>query len=76
MSSIFHKSPKTMYVNILILMPRRHCTIVENNSIKNKHLNDLKTNFKIYSYPEKIVEIGKQKPLKNPANNTLTIQSH
>ena len=39
--------------NIPLVVARRICTIVaENNSIKNKHLNELKRNFKTYSYAE------------------------
>ena len=45
-------------------MARRICTIVENNSLKNKHLRELKKNFRTYGYPEKVVEIGIQKALK------------
>ena len=45
---------------------RRICTIVENNSRKNKHLRELKENFRTYGYPEKIVAIGIQKALKIP----------
>ena len=32
------KGPKTMSKNILFVVARRICTIVENNSIKNKYL--------------------------------------
>ena len=49
-------------------MARRICTIVENNNIKLKHLNELKQNFKNYGYPEKIVDNGIQKALKIPQN--------
>ena len=45
-------------------MVRRICTIVENNSLKNKHLRELKKNFRTYVCPEKVVEIGIQKALK------------
>ena len=65
-------------------MARRICTIVENNSLKNKHLRELKENFRTYDYPEKVVEIGIQKALKIPQtelrqpktfgnNNNLTL---
>ena len=47
-------------------MARRICTIIENNSIKRKHLRDLKENFKTNGYPEKAVEIRIQKLLKIP----------
>ena len=47
-------------------MARRICTIVENNSPRNKHLRELKENFRTYGYPEKVVEIGIQKALKTP----------
>lgn len=36
-------------------MARRNCTIVENNW--NKHVNNLKSNFKTYDYAEKIYEL-------------------
>ena len=39
------------------VMARRICTIVENNSLKNKDLSELKEIFRTYSYPEKVVEI-------------------
>ena len=47
-------------------MARRICTIVENNSLKKKHLRELKENFRNHGYSEKVVEIGIQKALKNP----------
>ena len=47
-------------------MVRRIFTIVENNSLKNKHLRKLKKNFRTYGYPGKVVEIRIQKALKNP----------
>ena len=47
-------------------MARHICTIVENNSLKAKHLIELKEKFRIYGYPEKVVEIGIQKPLRIP----------
>ena len=67
-------------------MARRICTIVENNILKNKHLRELKENFRTYGYPEKVVEIGIQKALKIPQtelyqpkttenNNNLTFLS-
>ena len=31
-------------------MARRICTIVENNSLKSKHLRELKENFRTYGY--------------------------
>ena len=42
------------------------CTVIEYNSLKNKHLRELKKNFRTYGYPEKVVEIGIQKGLKIP----------
>lgn len=45
-------------------MARQICTIVENNSMEDKHLNELKSNFKTYGYAAKIVEIKIQKALK------------
>ena len=47
-------------------MARRICTIVENNSLKNKHLRELKENFRTCGYPENVVETGIQKALKIP----------
>ena len=38
-----------------------------------QHLNELKRNFKTYGYPEKILEIGIQKPLNIP--QTILLQS-
>ena len=52
--------------NIPFVMARQIHVIVENNSIKNKHLNELKGNFKTYGFPEKINEIGLRKALKIP----------
>ena len=45
-------------------MARQICTIVERNSMEDKHLNELKSNFKTYGYAAKIVEIKIQKALK------------
>ena len=45
-------------------MVRCMCTIVENNSLKNKHLRELKKNFRTYDYPEKVIKFGIQKSLK------------
>ena len=78
--------PKHCLINIPFVLARRICTIVENNSLKNKHLWELKKNFRIYGYPEKVVEIGLQKALKIPQtelrhpktcknNNNLTFVS-
>ena len=47
-------------------MARRICTIVENNSLKNKHLWELKENFRTYGYPKKVAEILEYKKLKIP----------
>ena len=52
-----------MFKNIQFLMARRICT---NNSLKNKHLRELKENFRTYFYPKNVVEIGIQKALKIP----------
>ena len=52
--------------NVPFVMARRICKIIENNSLKNKHLRELKKNFRTYGYPEKVVEIGIQKALKIP----------
>ena len=57
--------PKQCLKNIPFVMARKIYTIVDNNSFeKNKQLNELKRNFKIYGYLEKIVEIGMQKALE------------
>lgn len=45
-------------------MSRQICTMVENNSIKSKHLRELKENFNTYDYCGKNVEIGIQKAEK------------
>ena len=47
-------------------MARRIFTIVENSSVKNIHLSELKQDFRTYGYPEKFVGIGIQKALKIP----------
>ena len=52
-----------IFKNIQFLMARRICT---NNSLKNKHLRELKENFRTYVYPKNVVEIGIQKALKIP----------
>ena len=52
--------PKQCLKNIPFVMARRICSIVENNSIKNKHLNDLKRNFEICDYLEKIAFFDKK----------------
>ena len=60
--------------------------MVENNSLKNKHLRELKENFRTYSYPKKVVETGipgalkiHQTELRQPKaienNNNLTFIS-
>ena len=58
---------------------------IENNSLKNKNLRELKENFRTYGYPKKVFEIGIQKALKIPQtklhqpktieNNKLTFMS-
>ena len=60
--------PKHCLKNIQFVMTRRICTIVENYSLKNKHLRELKENFITYGYPEKVIEIGIQKALEIPQN--------
>ena len=65
MPSILHKSSKHCLKNIPFVMAKRFCAKEENNSFKkNKHLRELKENFRICGYPEKVVEIGIQKALK------------
>ena len=58
--------PKHCLKNIPFVMARSICTIVENNSLKKKHLRELKENFRTNGYPEKVVKIGTQKALKIP----------
>ena len=58
--------PKHWLKNIPFVLATRICTIVENNSLKNKYLRELKKNYRTYGYPEKVVEIGIQKALKIP----------
>ena len=58
--------PKHCLKNILFVAARLIYTVVENNSLKNKHLRELKKNFRTYGYPGKVVEIGTQKALKSP----------
>ena len=65
--------PKQCLKNIPFVMAGRICTIDENNSIKNKHLNELKKNFETCDYLEKIVEIGIYQALKIP--QTILLQS-
>ena len=36
--------------NVPFVMVRSMCTIVENNSVKNKYLKELKENFRTYGY--------------------------
>ena len=67
-------------------MARTICTRVKNNSLKEKHLRELKENVRTYGFPKKIVEIGIQKASKIPQmelrqprtignNNNLTVTS-
>ena len=53
--------PKHCLKNIPFVMARRICAILE-----NRNLRQLKKKFKVYIYPEKVVEIGKRKPIKIP----------
>ena len=46
--------PKHCLKNIPFVMARRICTIVENNSLKKKHLTELKDNLRTYGYPKKV----------------------
>ena len=55
---------KNLSIYITFVMARRICKIPVNNSVKNKHLKQLKENFGTYGHPEKIVEIGILKALK------------
>ena len=78
--------PKHCLKNVSFVMTRHICTIAKNNFLKNKYLRELKENFRIYGYPEKVVEIGIQKALKisqtelrqpktTENNNNLTFRS-
>ena len=58
--------PKHCLKDISFVMARLICTIVESNSLKNKHLREIKDNFGTYGYPENVVEIGIEKALKIP----------
>ena len=51
-------------------MARRICTIVEINSIKNRHLNELRENFRTYGYSEKKNDFVKS-GVNTPAEKTL-----
>ena len=53
--------PSHCKTNIPFTMARRICTIVENENIKKKHLNELRKNLTKYHYPEKIIENGIKK---------------
>ena len=44
--------PKHCLKNIPFVMARRICTIVEDNSLKNIHLREVKENFRTYGYPK------------------------
>ena len=61
-------------------MARRICTIAEVNSFKNKYLRELNENFRIYGYPEKVVETGIQKELlkipQTELRQTKTIENN
>ena len=59
-------------------MSRRIRTIVETNSLKSKHLRELKKNFRTYGYSEKVIENRIQKALKIPQtklHQTTTIEN-
>ena len=60
----FTSYQKQCLKNIPFVKARRICTIVANNSLKNKHLRELKENFATYGYFEKVDETRMQKPLK------------
>ena len=55
---------KNFSIYITFVMARRICKIAVNNSVKNKHLKQLKKNFRTYGHPEKIFEIVILKALK------------
>ena len=66
--------PKYCLKNIPFVMARRICTKVENNSVKNKHLRELKENFRTYGYPEKVVETRIQKAFKISQTNYANLK--
>ena len=66
--------PKHCFKNIPFVMTRPICTIVENDSLKSKHLRELKENFRTYGYAEKVDEIGIQKALKIPQLNYTNLK--
>ena len=52
--------------NILFTSARRICVIVENNSIRQKHLEELKNTLYRHEYPMKSIEAGIKKALSIP----------
>ena len=51
-------------------MARWIYTKVENNSVKNKYLRELKENFRTYVHTEKFVKTRTQNVFKNSSNGT------
>ena len=47
-------------------MARRSCRIVEINSVKNRHLRELKENFKNCGFAESLMKLEYKKTLKIP----------
>ena len=52
--------------NLPFTLARRICVIVENNSIRQKHLEELKSTLYRQEYPMKIIEAGIKKALSIP----------
>ena len=50
--------------NIPFVMARPICTRVENNSLKEKHLRELKENVRTYGFPKKLLKLEYKKHQK------------
>ena len=70
MSTISTSHPKHSLNNIQFVMARWIYTKVENNSVKNKYLRELKENFRTYVHTEKFVKTRTQNVFKNSSNGT------
>ena len=70
MSTISTSHPKHCLNNIQFVMARWIYTKVENNSVKNKYLRELKENSRTYVHTEKFVKTRTQNVFKNSSNGT------
>ena len=70
MSTISTSHPKHCLNNIQFVMGRWIYTKVENNSVKNKYLRELKENSRTYVHTEKFVKTRTQNVFKNSSNGT------